>query len=111
LAIVVRCRGWTKSPFARRAVALALATTLDVGEHGFECWQVSVDVCSNGDTHRVVPRSRARSYPHIVRRSALTASLSGVGYATRFDQQQLYLVLGVGLVLDSFGNDEHLASR
>jgi hypothetical protein len=31
-------------------------------------------------------RLTRRSYPHIVRRSALTASLSGVGYATRFDQ-------------------------
>jgi hypothetical protein len=84
-------------------------TTLDVYEHGFACWQVSVDFCNNRDTHLVVPRSRARSYPHIVRRSALAASLSGIAYATWFDQQQLYLVLGVGLVLDSFGNDEHLA--
>jgi hypothetical protein len=54
---------------------------------------------------------RIASNPDIILGGAITALMARIGDPARLDQQQPDLVLGIGLVFDSFRHDEHFARR
>src|SRR5664279_4391742 len=54
-------------------------------------------------------RQNHLSNPLIILCCPLAALVSGVEYASRFDQQELYLALCIWLVLNALWNDEHLS--
>src|SRR5208337_1644709 len=53
--------------------------------------------------------SASPSNPKVVLGRALSAGVARIGDAARFDQQELHLALGEGLVLHSVWDDEHFA--
>jgi hypothetical protein len=74
--------------------------------HFFELDEVLTLELDQAPTHLAVLAN-----PNIVSRRALAALIAGVQNPTRFDQQQLNFLLGKGLVLYAFRDDEHLARR